>query len=101
MTTNHPASSTKYGVQRRRVTPPSVGLKEVRAALGLTLDQVIGRMNEEFPAIRPTRGALSAVENGHRGASEALLEAWAAALGLPSGSLTTDYSPRARPTLSS
>ncbi|WP_163540800.1 helix-turn-helix domain-containing protein [Occultella kanbiaonis] len=85
---------SKYEAQRPRRTPPHVGLGALRAACGLTIDQVIARIREEFPELNPTRGAISAIENGHRGASVQMLTALCAAYGLPSGAITTNYTPR-------
>ncbi|ORL01542.1 hypothetical protein A6F56_04275 [Prescottella equi] len=43
---------------------------------------------------RYSRGAISAVENGHRGASVELIEAIEIAYGLPAGSIRVDYKAR-------
>lgn len=40
-----------------------------------------------------TKGALSGIENGHRGASTETLRALEVALDLYPGALTTDYAP--------
>ena len=75
--------------------PPHVSLGELRAALGLTIDQVCARVAEEMPGEKPpTRGAISAIENGHRGVSAQMLTALTAAYGLRPGAITTDYEPR-------
>ena len=95
------ALRSKYEAQRPRRTPPHVSLASLRAATGLTIDQVITRIEQEFPEIRPTRGAISAIENGHRGASVQMLAALCAAYGLPDGAITTDYEPRAREAVAS
>lgn len=88
---------SKYETARRRVTPPHVPLAALRAVAGLTIDQLIDRISEELPpeVKPPTRGGISAIENGHRGASQQMLDLIAGAYGLPSGSITTDYVPRA------
>jgi len=91
-----PSPRGKYAAQRNRVVPPHVSLAALRTACGLTIDKVIERIGEEFPELHPTRGAISAIENGHRGASEQMLEALCAAYGLPSGAITTQYVPRNR-----
>lgn len=84
-----------YGNQRQRKTPPHVSLGDLRAVSGKTLDQICALASEELG--KPfTRGALSAIENGHRGASRPVLGALEVAYGLRPGSLTTDYSPRNR-----
>lgn len=77
-------------------TPPHVPLRALREAMGLTLDQVIGRINQEFPELTPSRGSISAIESGARGASAQMLRALAVSYGLTPGSITTDYEPRAR-----
>lgn len=86
----------RYDQQRAKRTPPHIPLAALRAAVGLTLDQVCERITQEFPELSPTRGAISAIEHGHRGASVQMLEALCAAYGLPSGAITTDYLPRER-----
>lgn len=81
-----------YENQRAKVNPPMVPLSAVRAAKGLTQDQVAGRIaaitNKTF-----TKGAVSAIEGGHRGGSAEILAAMETVLGLPGGSLVVDYSP--------
>ena len=85
-----------YDNQRPSRTPPHVSLINLRAAVGITLDEVCRRIGEEFPELKPTRGAVSAIEHGHRGASVQMLAALCAAYGLPAGAITTDYEPRNR-----
>lgn len=86
---------TKYEKQRDRRTPPHVSLRELRAVSGKTLDVVCELASEELS--RPlTRGALSAIENGIRGASAEVLNALEVAYGLRPGALVTDYQPRGR-----
>lgn len=87
-----------YDAQRPRMTPPHVSLATLRAAVGLTIDELIGKIAEDLPPeIKPpTRGAISAIENGHRGASAQMLDLIAGAYGLPTGSITTEYVPRIR-----
>lgn len=63
-------------------------------AAGLTLDQVAERMVANGDDA-PGRGTLSAIENGHRGASREFLQSLERALRLPDGSISTDYEPRA------
>lgn len=79
-----------------RIHPPHVAIGHIRTVAGLTLDQVIDRIEEETGR-RYTRGAISAVENGHRGASAGLLEALEIVYGLPTGAISTDYHPRQAP----
>lgn len=89
-------ASTKYANQRARKTPPHVGLADVRKALGLTMDEVIANVAREFPELRLTRGAISAIESGTRGASDQMLAALCVGYGLAPGSITTAYEPRSR-----
>lgn len=74
--------------------PPHVSLQDLRAASGKTLEQVCVAASEEL-ASPLTRGALSAIENGHRGASTQVLHALEVAYGLRRGALVTTYEPRA------
>lgn len=83
----------KYADQRKRVTPPHVDLQSLRLAVGITIDELCARI-AETTGTAPTRGAISALENGHRGASADLLEAIAVAYGLSPGAITTTYRPR-------
>lgn len=86
---------SRYSNQRPRKVPPHVSLADIRAISGKTLDQVCAAASEELD--RPlTRGALSAIENGHRGASQATLAALEVAYGLRPGALVTTYEPRRR-----
>lgn len=87
-------SRSHYSQQRARRTPPHVCLRDLRLAVGLTLDEVRTRIAEENPDLHPTRGALSAIESGTRGASAQMLNAIASAYGLEPGAITTDYTPR-------
>jgi len=87
-----------YDDQRPKTVPPHVSLSTLRAAVGLTIDELISKIAEDLPpeVKPPTRGAISAIENGHRGASAQMLDLIACAYGLPAGSITTAYQPRAR-----
>lgn len=78
------------------MTPPHVDIRSLRTVAGMTLDEVCGAMNEIDPSLTITRGALSAIENGLRGASRQTLAALAAAYGLDPASITTVYLPRQR-----
>lgn len=83
-----------YDKQRGRRVPPHVSLGDLRAASDKTLEQVCKLVSEELG--KPfTRGALSAIENGHRGASLSVLRALEVAYGLRSGAIVTTYEPRA------
>lgn len=83
----------KYTAQREPKIPPHISVGVLRKALRLTLEDVADRV-EEITNDRPTKGALSAIENGHRGASVQLLSALEQAYDLPAGSITTTYRPR-------
>lgn len=84
-----------YTQQRERRTPPHISLGDLRAISGKTLEQVCEAAAESLG--KPfTRGALSAIENGHRGASKQVLAALEVAYGLRPGALVTDYEPRPR-----
>lgn len=89
------ASTTRYDRQRTKRTPPHVSLGDLRAAVGITLDQLIQRI-EDTSGITTTRGTLSAIENGLRGGSAELLTGIALAYGLRPDAITTDYLPRAK-----
>lgn len=90
---------TRYPPQRPRKVPPHVSLSDVRYISGKTLDQVCAAASEVLD--RPlTRGALSAIENGHRGASAKVLTALEVAYGLRPGSLVTNYEPRGQEAMS-
>lgn len=84
---------SKYEGQRAPKTVPHVALGDVRAASGKTLEQVCELANEVLPT-KLTRGALSAIENGHRGASVQVLRALEVAYGIRAGAIVTDYEPR-------
>ena len=88
------AARRRYAKQRDRKTPPHVSIKVLRAAKGWSLDDVADHI-EAASGDRPTRGALSAIENGLRGASHELLRALEVAFEIPEGAITTDYRPRA------
>lgn len=88
------ANHSRYQ-QRERVTPPHVSLRTLRKACGLTLDRVCELVGEETG--KPlTRGALSAIESGLRGASADVLRGLAHAYDLDPGDFETHYEPRGR-----
>lgn len=91
---SNPRATARYEAKRGKRNPPHVPLAALRAALGLTVETVLDRVEEETGK-RPSRGTISAIENGHRGASVQMLAAFEIAYGLPDGSITTDYEPRA------
>lgn len=70
--------ASKRSEQRPAVAPPFVSLKALRKACHLTLEEVCARV-ADLTDQTLTRGALSAIENGHRGASRETLEALARA----------------------
>lgn len=89
------ANHSKYQHQRERVTPPHVSLRTLRAACKLTLDQVCVLVEEETG--KPlTRGALSAIESGLRGASDEVLRGLAHAYDIKLDDIDTQYEPRVR-----
>lgn len=77
---------------RPPVTPPHISLAGLRIRLGLkqtdVCHQVAVILGKSF-----TKGALSAIETGHRGASAEVLDALHVALGLRPGDLVTSYDP--------
>lgn len=89
-----------YDKQRQPKSPPHISLRAVRAASGLTLDQVAATVTEilgiEPPKSPVNRGTISAIESGLRGASSEMLDAIAVAYGFQPGDITTNYVPRAR-----
>ena len=84
--------ANQYTRQRPKVEPPIVTLADLRVACGFTLDQVCARAAEAGRKLE--RGSLSAIENGHRGASEEAIRALEAAYGLREGSIQTTYAPK-------
>lgn len=86
----------KYTEQREPRTPPHVSTKVLRIALKMRQRDVCDRV-EEISGDRLTEGALSAIENGLRGASAELLAVLEQVYGLEPGSITTTYVPRSTP----
>lgn len=84
-----------YTNQRPKTQPPHIALGDLRSACGFTLDQVCTRY-AEATGRELTRGALSGIENGHRGASADMLAGLELAYGLRAGAITTSYEPRTR-----
>lgn len=89
------ANPSKYQTQRGRVTPPHVSLRTLRLACKLTLDQVCALVEEETGR-QLTRGALSAIENGVRGASQDVIRGLAHAYDIRPEDIDTQYQPRLR-----
>ena len=88
-------SSSKYGHQRPKVTPPHVTLRTLRIVAKLTLDQVCALVEVETGEPL-TRGALSGIEGGHRGASDKILRGLASAYGIKVEDFVLDYEPKSR-----
>lgn len=89
------AMPSKYDQQRAAKTPPHVSLKALRKAAGLTHEQVCQAVADATEGRTTlTRGGLSAIESGLRGASFDMLRALELAYGLDPGDIDTDYQPR-------
>ncbi|QDF16215.1 helix-turn-helix DNA binding domain protein [Gordonia phage Malachai] len=86
----------RYTRQRNPKVPPHISLGVLRRVSGLKLDDVCDQI-EDITGDRPTKGALSAIENGHRGASLELIAALEMVYGLHPGDITTNYVPRNTP----
>ena len=86
----------RYPRKRNPKVPPHIAVGVLRRVCGLKLDDVCDQV-EEITGDRPTRGALSAIENGHRGASAELIAALEMVYGLNPGDITTNYVPRNTP----
>lgn len=87
--------TSRYANQRAKFPPPVISLAVFRKAQGKTLQAVCDHINEEFAFSKPVeRGTISAIENGHRGASVQMLTAIASALGIPVTEIDTQYEPR-------
>lgn len=65
---------------RERVPPPSVSIRTLREAHGLTLPALVRRIEEQ--GVKVTADHLSNCELGWKRPSNALLHAWAKALGI-------------------
>ena len=86
---NNPAT------KRARLVPPHVTLRSLRQSKGLTLERVCIELERET-GLSLTRGALSAIESGLRGASAQIIRGLEQALDLEPGNIVTDYEPRER-----
>lgn len=93
MPSNLSTRTGRYAKQRPQRTPPHVSLRDLRIAVGLTIDQVLARLEIQTDR-KYSRGTISAIENGHRGASADLLVELALVYGLRPDAITTDYQPR-------
>lgn len=84
--------NTEYADQRPRVTPPQVGIADLRKSHRLTQDavaaQVASIIDKKFLGT-----SLSLIEGGHRGASEEVLRALEQVFGLKDGALIVGYEP--------
>lgn len=92
-----------YPKQRDQRTPPHVSLRSLRIACGLTLDKVAENVTVQLrqaDVLRDdeavSRGTISAIETGLRGASQQMLDAIAVSYGLEPGDLTVTYEARER-----
>lgn len=88
-------ADSRLSKPRSPVSSPHVPLAVLRKKLRLTLEQVCQRIYEET-GMRPERGTLSAIENGHRGASAQMIEALALVYDIDPSLIDTAYSPRNR-----
>lgn len=84
---------SKYTSQRTPKNPPHVSLHWLRKVAKLDLKDVAIGVGEVTGKI-PTVGAISAIENGHRGASPQMLAALETVYDLPPGTIAVDYEPR-------
>jgi hypothetical protein len=94
-----PTRPANIGRRRQKRTPPHVPIKALRLVANWTLDDLadaIGALQD--PDVeRPSRGTLSAIESGTRGASTELLTAIEQVFRLEPGMITTTYRPRLSP----
>lgn len=91
-----PQNPAKVGRRRPKRTPPHVPIKALRLVANWTLEDEAAEL-ERVLGERPSRGSLSAVESGTRGASDELLRAMEEVFGLEPGMITTSYRPRLTP----
>lgn len=95
MAQSAPSQRAKYRNQRARAAVPVVTLATARKMADKTLQDVCDHINREFQFPKTIeRGTISAIENGHRGASIEMLVAIASALGIPADAIDTQYEPR-------
>lgn len=83
---------TEYQKQRPKVSPPQIGLADLRKSHRLTqaqvAEQVAAIIDQQFLGT-----SLSLIEGGHRGASDDVLRALEQVFGLAAGALAVNYSP--------
>lgn len=81
-----------YNAQRPKVSPPTLGIADLRKSHRMTqaavAEQVAAIIDKPFLA-----GSLSTIEGGHRGASDEILRALEQVYGLGAGSLSVTYEP--------
>lgn len=84
--------TSTYDKQREKVTPPQIGLKDLRNSHRLTqadvASQVAAIIDKPFYS-----GSLSLIEGGHRGASAEVLRALEQIFGLATDAMTVAYEP--------
>lgn len=84
--------SSEYDNQRPKVSPPQIGLADLRKSHRLTQAEVAGQVaaiiDKKFLGT-----SLSLIEGGHRGASDEILRALEQVFGLGAGSITVAYEP--------
>lgn len=85
------ATKRNRSPRRPDLAPPSVTVRDLRKAAGLTLDQACA-LYADHTGSTISRGHMAAIETGTRGVSQELLDALAAIYG---SRLVTDYRPRA------
>lgn len=90
------AAKRRYAEQRPPTTPPHVSLKTLRTALNLSLQEVAARIGD-ITGAEPSKGTLSAIETGKRGAGMTMLSALERAYGIEPGAISTTYRPRSTP----
>lgn len=88
-----PNSPRKTPKRTRRI-PPHVPVGALRIAAGWSLERLAKEMAERTECA-PGRGTLCAIESGDRGASFDILHALESVYGLPHGTISTTYEPRA------
>lgn len=88
-------SRAKRGDDRPLRPPPHVPIRALREATETTLEELAAGLSEILGS-HPSRGTLSAIESGRRGASPELLAAIEEFFCLTRGTITTTYRPRPR-----
>lgn len=90
------AATRRTAENRQPKTPPHISLKTLREALNLSLQEVAHRV-ADITGSEPSKGTLSAIENGQRGAGLTMLAALERAYNITPGTITTTYKPRIAP----